>query len=48
LSDMDDPNSIALLPCKRDGATSITADAPEMERLVKTVTDAVMSAMNGS
>jgi L-fuculose-phosphate aldolase len=48
LSDMDAPNSIALLPCKRDGATSITADAPEMERLVKTVTDAVMSAMGAS
>ena len=48
LSDMDDPNSIALLPCARDGSTNITADAPEMERLVKTVTDAVMSAMKAS
>jgi L-fuculose-phosphate aldolase len=48
LSDMDDPSSIALLPCVRDGSTNITADAPEMERLVKTVTDAVMSAMKAS
>jgi L-fuculose-phosphate aldolase len=48
LSDLEEPNSIALLPCKRDGATNITADAPEMERLVKTVTDAVMSAMGAS
>ncbi len=45
LSDMEGPNSIALLPCARDGATNITADAPEMERLVKTVTDAVMNAL---
>jgi L-fuculose-phosphate aldolase len=48
LSDMDDPNSIARLPCVRDGSTKITADAPEMERLVKTVTDAVLSAMGES
>ena len=48
LSDMEAPNSIALLPCKRDGATRITADAPEMDRLVKMVTDAVMSAMGES
>ncbi len=48
LSDMDDPSSIARLPCVRDGSTNITADAPEMERLVKTVTDAVMSAMGAS
>jgi len=48
LSDMDDPNSIARLPCVRDGATRITADAPEMDRLVKMVTDAVMSAMGES
>ena len=48
LSDMEASNSIALLPCKRDGATRITADAPEMDRLVKMVTDAVMSAMGES
>jgi len=48
LSDLDEPNSIARLPCVRDGSTNITADAPEMERLVKTVTDAVMSAMGAS
>ena len=48
LTYMDDPNSIARLPCVRDGTTNITADAPEMERLVKTVTDAVMSAMGAS
>ena len=48
LSDLEVPNSIALLPCKRDGATVLTADAPELDRLVQTVTDAVMKAINAS
>jgi len=48
LSDMELPNSIALLPCTRDGATLLTADAPELDRLVQTVTDAVMKAINAS
>ena len=46
LSDMEDPNSIARLPCVRDGARSNTADAPEVDRLVQSVTDAVMRAIN--
>jgi L-fuculose-phosphate aldolase len=48
LSDLEAPNSIALLPCTRDGATLLTADAPELDNLVKTVTDAVIKAMNAS
>jgi L-fuculose-phosphate aldolase len=45
LSDLETNTSIALLPCARDGVSIGTADAPEIERLVKTVTDAVMGAM---
>src|ERR1035441_8516029 len=41
LSDLETNTSIALLPCARDGVSIGTADAPEIERLVKTVTDAV-------
>jgi len=48
LSDLDVPNSIALLPCTKDGATLLSADAPELDRLVQTVTDAVMKAINAS
>jgi L-fuculose-phosphate aldolase len=48
LSDLEVPNSIALLPCSRDGATCVTADAPELDRLVKTVTDAVMEAIGSA
>ena len=48
LSDLDDPNSIALLPCTRDGSTPLTEHAPEVDRLVKMVTDAVMLALNVS
>jgi L-fuculose-phosphate aldolase len=48
LSDMEVPHSIALLPCTKDGSTLLSADAPELDRLVKTVTDAVMNAMNAS
>jgi hypothetical protein len=42
------PNSIALLPHPKDGGTTMTANAPELDRLVKTVTDAVMEAMAAS
>jgi L-fuculose-phosphate aldolase len=45
LSDLETNTSIALLPCARDGVNVGTADAPDIEQLVKTVTDAVMSAM---
>ena len=47
LSDLETNTSIALLPCARDGVNVGTADAPEIERLVKTVTDAVMAAIAG-
>jgi len=46
LSDMDDPSSIARLPCVRDGFRSNASNAPELDRLVQSVTDAVMSALN--
>jgi hypothetical protein len=42
------PNSIALLPCSKDGTSPLSSDGPEMDRLVKTVTDAVMNAMKAS
>jgi L-fuculose-phosphate aldolase len=45
LSDLETNTSIALLPCARDGVTIGTADAPEIEQLIKTVTDAVMGAL---
>jgi L-fuculose-phosphate aldolase len=45
LSDLDTNTSIALSPCARDGVTIGSADAPEIEKLIKTVTDAVMSAI---
>jgi L-fuculose-phosphate aldolase len=45
LSDLDANTSIALSPCARDGITIGTANAPEIEKLIKTVTDAVMSAI---
>jgi L-fuculose-phosphate aldolase len=45
LSDLDTNTSIALSPCARDGITIGTADAPDIEKLIKTVTDAVMSAI---
>jgi L-fuculose-phosphate aldolase len=46
LSDMEDPNSIARLPCVRDGARPASADNAEIDSLVKSVTDAVMRAIN--
>lgn len=45
LSDLDTNTSIALPPCARDGVTIGSADDPDMEKLIKTVTDAVMSAI---
>jgi len=45
LSDLETSTSIALLPCARDGVNIGTADPPEIEQLVKTVTDAVMGAI---
>jgi L-fuculose-phosphate aldolase len=45
LSDLEINTSIALLPCARDGVSIGTADPTDIERLVKTVTDAVMGAM---
>jgi L-fuculose-phosphate aldolase len=45
LSDLETNTSIALLPCSRDGVNIGTADAPDIERLIKTVTDAVMEAI---
>jgi len=46
LSDLETSTSIALLPCARDGVTNIaTAEPAEIDRLVKSVTDAVMSAI---
>jgi L-fuculose-phosphate aldolase len=45
LSDLDTNTSIALSPCARDGVTIGIADAPEIEKLIKTVTDAVMNAI---
>ena len=47
LSDLETNTSIALPPCARDGVNIGTADAPEIDRLVKTVTDAVMGAIAG-
>jgi L-fuculose-phosphate aldolase len=45
LSDLETSTSIALLPCSRDGVSSLSPDLPEIDRLVKTVTDAVMGAI---
>ncbi len=45
LSDLETNTSIALLPCSRDGVNSDTANSLDIERLIKTVTDAVMAAI---
>jgi len=45
LSDLETNTSIALVPCSRDGINIGSADAPDIERLIKTVTDAVMEAI---
>jgi len=46
LSDMEDPSAIARLPCVRDGFRPATADHAEVDSLIKSVTDAVMRAIN--
>ena len=49
LSDLETNTSIALPPCARDGVSIGAAsipDTPEIERLVKSVTDAVMGAID--
>lgn len=48
LSDLETSTSIALHPCARDGVSLPSPDSPDLERLVKSVTDAVMSAINAS
>ena len=50
LSDLEIDTTIALLPCSRDGVINgvPAADTPDMERLIKSVTDAVMRAMGAS
>jgi L-fuculose-phosphate aldolase len=49
LSDLETNTSIALLPCSRDGVTGgVAPDPPELERLVKQVTDAVMEAIGAA
>lgn len=49
LSDLETSTSIALLPCSRDGVTTLaTASDAEIDSLVKSVTDAVMSAIGAS
>ncbi len=45
LSDLETNTSIALVPCPRDGVNVGTATPPEIEALVKSVTDAVMGAI---
>ena len=45
LSDLETNTSIALLPCARDGVSVSASETPDIERLVKSVTDAVMSAI---
>ncbi len=44
LSDLEVPNSIALLPTPCDGSTGRPAEA-DLEALIKSVTDAVMGAI---
>ena len=49
LSDLETNTSIALLPCARDGVTGgASREPPELERLVKQVTDAVMEAIGAA
>ncbi len=45
LSDLETNTSIALLPCSRDGVAIGISNVPEIDQLVKTVTDAVMGAI---
>ena len=50
LSDLETNTTIALLPCARDGVSMTTCSGgnTEMDKLVKTVTDAVMGALGSS
>jgi len=48
LSDLETSTSIALLPCSRDGVTCAPAGSPDIDQLVKTVTDAVMQTIGKS
>jgi L-fuculose-phosphate aldolase len=45
LSDLETNTSIALLPCSRDGVAIGASSVPEIDQLVKAVTDAVMGAI---
>jgi L-fuculose-phosphate aldolase len=47
LSDLETSTSIALLPCSRDGVSSggSSVDTTDVDKLVKSVTDAVMGAI---
>jgi L-fuculose-phosphate aldolase len=47
LSDLEVPDSIALTPTPCDGSTNRSASQPDLEALVKSVTDAVMEAIGG-
>ncbi len=48
LSDLETNTSIALVPCARDGVAIGSSDSPDIESLVKQVTDAVMGAIRSS
>jgi L-fuculose-phosphate aldolase len=49
LSDLEESTSIALLPCARDGVNIGAPNAvTDIDRLVRTVTDAVMGAIGAS
>jgi hypothetical protein len=48
LSDLETNTSIALVPCARDGVAVGSSDSPDIESLVKQVTDAVMGAIRAS
>ena len=48
LSDLETNTSIALVPCARDGVNVGTPSTPDIESLVKQVTDAVMGAIGAS
>lgn len=47
LADLEVPDSIALTPTPCDGSTTRAASHPDLEALVKSVTDAVMEAIGG-
>lgn len=47
LADLEVPDSIALTPTPCDGSTTRSAALPDLESLVKSVTDVVMEAIGG-